>query len=474
MPKTTQNTDLQDFFATIAPSANFGFGAKQIWTFNNGYPRLIKFFRLDETEQTADNLFFRKDKDYYITKNSFIADKRDSDCLFSIDNIAIDIDKHTGTDYAEIDYEIDRLIYILDNDYQGKFPEFNIVRTGRGVHLWIKLESFAAKSLSIKLLYNMICGYFCDSIAEIIAENDIQLTVDRTASVDATRMLRIPTTYNQARKGFKAVWEHRTDRVYSIQELMQEFPIDLHKEAPRKPQTQADNDNTADFKAMHVKRTSFIESLIADNNGDCCGKRDKLLLLWYNHAVMIMDNQTAADKLHKLNKRFTEPLKPSEIKLITNYIDTHGHLKFKTATFFDWCECTLKQRMEYTSNSQRELEREEARKRKAQRNAEIHTLKAMGLSVRKIAQTLGCSPTTVQAVLKAEPIPCRSAELNVSELGIEDSVEILNEEDIERLNLETNKEPATKVVTLTVAELAISDYRSAPTGCYCGEPQRSP
>lgn len=470
MLKTTQNTDLQDFFATIAPSANFGFGAKQIWTFNNGYPRLVKFFRLDETEQTADNLFFRKDKDYYITKNSFIADKRDSDCLFSLDNIAIDIDRHTGTDFAELDYEIDRLIYILDNDYQGKFPEFNIVRTGRGVHLWIKLESFAAKSLSIKLLYNMICGYFCDLIAEIIAENDIQLTVDRTASVDATRMMRIPTSYNQSRKGFKAIWEHRTDRTYSIQELMQEFPIDLHKsnKKPTTKQNATEKDiNEADYKAMHIKRTSFIESLIADNNGDCCGKRDKLLLLWYNHAVMIMDNQTAADKLNKLNKQFTKPLKPSEIKLITNYIDTHGHLKFKTATFFDWCECTLNQRMEYTSNSQRELEREKARKRKAQRNAEIHTLKAMGLSVRKIAQTLGCSPTTVQAVLKAEPIPCPTAEKEPKE----QTTATANKD---RTTKNADKEPATKVVTLTVAELAISDYRSAPTGCSCGEPQRSP
>lgn len=469
MPKTTQNTDLQDFFATIAPSANFAFGAKQIWTFNNGYPRLVKFFRLDETEQTADNLFFRKDKDYYITKNSFIADKRDSDCLFSLDNIAIDIDKHTGTDYSEIDYEIDRLIYILDNDYQGKFPQFNIVRTGRGVHLWIRLESFAATQW-IKVLYSAICGYFCDLITEIIEENNIQLKVDRTPSIDATRMLRIPSTYNQARKGFKALWEHRTDRVYSIQELMQEFPIDLHKsnKKPKTKQNATEKDiNEANYKAMHIKRTSFIEKLITDSNGNCNGKRDKLLFVWYNHAIKIMDTQTAIKKLHKLNESFTEPLREAEIKNIIVSRERYGHRHIKTATFFDLCECTLKQRMEYTSNSQRELEREEARKRKSQRNAEICSLKAQGLSIRKIAQTVGCSPTTVQSVLKSEPIPCPTAEKVPEEQTTATATN-------NSTTPVADKEPTTKVVNLTVASLNISDYRSAPTGCSCGEPQRSP
>jgi AraC-like DNA-binding protein len=251
---------------------------------------------------------------------------------------------------------------------------------------------------------------------------------------------------------------------------MQEFPIDLHKN-DKKPKTEQNAEekdiNEADYRAMHVKRTSFIEKLITDSNGNCNGRRDKLLFVWYNHAIKIMDTQTAIKKLHKLNKSFTEPLRESEIKNIIVSRERYGHRHIKTATFFELCECTLKQRMEYTSNSQRELEREDARKRKSQRNAEIFSLKAQGLSIRKIAQTVGCSPTTVQTVLKSEPIPCPTAEKAPEEQTTATTTN-------DRTTKNADKEPTTKVINLTVAELAVSDYRSAPTGCYCGEPQRSP
>ena len=69
------------------------------------------------------------------------------DELFSIDNIVIDLDVHdadwTLKKYAtELDYYTDKLIYIITNDYNGQFPEFNAVRSGRGVQLWIGLVSF--------------------------------------------------------------------------------------------------------------------------------------------------------------------------------------------------------------------------------------------------------------------------------------------------------------------------------------------
>ena len=397
-----RNGEIIQFCSTIAATPDFSNSYKQIYTFKDGKPIQIAFFNQADTakmQEIIGSRFFNPQLDYYITKNSFYANKRNNGYIFSFDNIVIDCDWHNQFDEQAVDHQISALLYFLDNDYAGIFPECNAVRTGRGVQLWIGLESFSSK---LPWLYGLLCRYFCDRLQEIIDENGLELQVDRTASTNASGLVRLPYTSNHHRKDYTTEVEYRTDVRYSTQELMQVFPIDLNRKNQKIQPKQAKN---AEYTPLNQKRMKIIEKMIADKNGDCCGTRDVILFLWYNAAVQLMDRQTATDKLHKLNKAFTEPLRESEVEFIIKYIDSKDYLRFKTSTFYDWLGISQKDRLQYDSTSSREMERQTARDKKQLRNEKILSLRANGLTIREIAEEIGCSKNTVSAVLSKNPLP---------------------------------------------------------------------
>jgi len=431
--KQQDNGDIMAFLSIISATPDFAYrsqwaqgGCRHVYVRTQGknengeivdkFRKIVHFHQgCTETTERVGSVKFRQSHDYYISKNSFFADKRTKSALFSYDNIVIDLDVH-GWNLSryekDLDYQINKLIYLLQNEYEGKFPAFNAVRSGRGCQLWIGLESFSALVEAFRRRYTAVCDYFCTFLKAVIEDNNLDLEVDYGASTDATRLARIPYTYNQHRynkrthKGYITQFEHLTDYRYSLDEI-QEFIISPEK----KPRKRERVNPTGDFTALNIKRVRFIEKITERTDGQCVGRRENLAFFYYNALIQIGEQTTAEQKLRKLNEHFTEPLPESQIKAIIaefkrkgenigktltgGYAET-GYYAISTDKFLKSIQATENERFEYVGATSRELDRKAARAKKAERDRRIEELTEQGMSYKDIADEIGCSESTVR------------------------------------------------------------------------------
>ena len=379
----------------------------------------LRFFRqrCDETQAAVGSIRFAQSHDYYISKNSVYADRRTKEALFSYDNIVIDLDIHDNNKSLKwyddnLDFLIDKLIYLLTEEYKGKFPAFNVVRSGRGVQLWIGLESFSARVEAFRRRYTAVCDYFCHFLDEVLEDNDLTMfEVDYGASTDATRLARIPYTYNQHRynerthKGYQARFDHLTDYRYDLDEI-QDFIL-----SPTKKPRKAKITQNSNFTALNIKRMRFIEDIVKRNAGYCEGRREVMAWLYYNALIQTTEQETAEEMLYQLNELFEPSLSGTQISAIIDefdrkgknigkvgkdgYIET-GYYTIGSAKFLDTIQATTDERLQYVGATSRELDRKAARAKKADRDRRIAELTEQGMSCKDIADEVGCSVSTVQ------------------------------------------------------------------------------
>lgn len=462
--KQQDNYDIMSFLSIISATSDFAYrakwapgGCKQVYVRTHKknkdgeivdrFRKIVHFHqRCTETTERVGSVKFIQSHDYYISKNSFFADKRTKLALFSYDNIVIDLDVHgwsLSRYEKELDYQINKLIYLLQEDYKGKFPAFNLVRTGRGCQIWIGLESFSALVEAFQRRYTAVCDYLCTFIKGVIEDNKLAMEVDYGASTDATRLARIPYTYNQQRynkrknKGYITQFEHLTDYRYSLDEI-QEFIISPEK----KPRKRKMVNPTGDFMALNIKRVRFIEKITERTDGKCIGRRENLAFWYYNALIQLVEKETAEQKLRKLNERFIEPLPESQIKAIiaefirksrnigekiTGCYTETGYYSISSDKFLKSIQATANERFEYIKTTNRELDRKAARTKKADRDRRIAELKAEGLSCTEIAYEVGCSESTVKRKLKDTKAKrdLRIIELKANGLSIRDIAAIV-------------------------------------------------
>lgn len=424
-----ENNEIQRFFTDICATPNFINSCKHIvtpdtYTDENGekkaYFRTIDWFKNFDSDR-IDEIGFEPGRDYYITKNSFVANQRKYSGLFSLDNLMFDLDFHgVGKSWSDIDFEIDKLLYLLDTDYNGIFPACNAVKSGRGVQLWVGLWSESAKRLP---LYHEVADGLLDVLDRIKRENDLSFTVDRAPTKNACGVARLPATSNSKRKGFKTQFIKRTDYKYSLQELKDKYLDNSSPFVAVQDEEQQDelpvrerkrNDQAAravtskkqssglGYVNLNRKRCAFIECLIR-SNAENVGRRDKMLFLWYNAAVQVMDREKAAERLEQLNAALKVPLKDYEIDGIIKYIDNvtaytgeKGFIRIKNSTFLAYLDLSTEEKLRYSTDA-REIERKNARNKKVSRDKEIQRLWSKGLTQQEIAEQVGCSLRTVKS-----------------------------------------------------------------------------
>ena len=422
-----ENNEIQRFFTDICATPNFINSHKHIvtpdtYTDENGekkaYFRTVDWFKNFDSDR-IDEIDFEPGHDYYITKNSFVANQRKYSGLFSLDNLMFDLDFHgVGKSWSDIDFEIDKLLYLLDTDYNGIFPACNAVKSGRGVQLWVGLWSESAKRLP---LYHEVADGLLDVLDRIKGENDLSFTVDRAPTKNACGVARLPATSNSKRKGFKTQFVKRTDLRYNLQELKDKYLDNASPFVAEQDEEQQDelpvrerkrNDQAAravtskkqssglGYTNLHRKRCAFIESLI-HSTAENVGRRDKMLFLWYNAAVQCGDRAKAQERLVRLNKALTEPLKDGEIAAIVSYIDKKSCLLVKNSTFLSWLDLSTEEKLRYCTDT-REIESRNARNKKVSRDKEIQRLWSKGLTQQEIAEQVGCSLRTVKSKTRVD------------------------------------------------------------------------
>lgn len=363
---------------------------------------------------------FRKNANYYITKNSFIRDIRRTEYLFSFDNIVIDVDNHSEDatkemTVEEISIEVSKLIKCLDATED--FLKFSYIRTGRGVHIWIRLESFSARTSKLQKLYDIFCEKLCDIVERVVAENHINLQVDRGASTDKTRLVRLPYTYNTKAikkngKHFKTKYDEHTAKKYSLDDLCAFFNIQKKKqektEKPKqlitetkvKPRPQLNTDT--DYVGLYIKRLHYLENIVKRDN-NCTSRRNNLLFCYYATCVKIYPRQQAQDLTSKFNNTFFEPLKQSELQATIRSVDKNNY-NLSVSKFFELISATKEEIALYDTFSKRRRERKKAREEKDKRNQTIKELSQQDVSVDEIAKQVNCCKDTVYKYAERKPV----------------------------------------------------------------------
>ena len=391
-----------DFLHKTAATPNFSGGARHIYKMELGQnPQLLAFYR-QKQEQIADiasRVYFSSNTPYYTTKNSFFADIRRNDTLFSLDNIVVDVDNHANGSARERDYEVQRLLFALDNDYEGKMPPYNYTKTGRGVHLWLPLQSFSSK---LALNYKLAAKGISDIVTACIQNNNIALEVDTGNSLNASALVRLPFTYNASSRTYSE-YIHRTDERLSLDEL-QEIGA-LYIEAPTATaRTECASTDWQEYAPLHRKRINFIEELIKQGRIQQ-GRRRYTLFMLYNSTVQLTQStEAAAAAIHKANAQLDEPLQEAELESIARYISNRrGYrsqvigLDYKKVDFLCFLECDVTERLMYQNMpTAKEREREAKREAKHERNARIQELKRRGYTQAEVSAEIQCSLRTVK------------------------------------------------------------------------------
>ena len=105
----------------------------------------------EHIKEKAEHLTINKSQNYYLMANTVKRyTTRSSDNLFSLNNIVLDFDIHTNISRYEREQLLDEFVWRMKRDLftTGELPTPNIVHyTGRGVQLWIHIESTSAKLL---------------------------------------------------------------------------------------------------------------------------------------------------------------------------------------------------------------------------------------------------------------------------------------------------------------------------------------
>lgn len=391
MQKYILKSDLIDFLSLIQSSDSFKSSCRQIWSRdkNNKFKEIFCYNQLKNgLEKCFDKFIVNSDSDYYITKNSFYADRRASEYLFSLDNIVIDIDNHNiDLSISEIEFSVRKLLYILSFDYENLFPFPSVVvLTGRGCQLWFHIDSISSKLL---FLYKVVVNHFCDVLSVIIADNDIDLSVDYTASLNAVGIVRMPFSFNSVNAAFVTA-ECYPECSYNIDDLISEY--DISKNQIKIAPVPADVvPVSSDYRNLMFKRIRFIERYCVLHNFDLVGCRNNVLFLYYNCCCQVYSD--AVERTEKLNSKFLDSL--GDLSYIYNTVNKHFY-KFTDMTFMEFLGLSEEEKTMYSN-----ADRDEKRKlSKEERNKQIYQLAVQRKTCKQIAVEVGCSERTVKTVLK--------------------------------------------------------------------------
>lgn len=380
---------------------------------------------IDELGDFVAEMHITPRLDYYITANSFSGVERNTEGVFGLHNIVVDVDCHSE-DVEETPAELAQaFVWLCSRDLwtTGIMPEPNsIVMTGRGVQLWWALEPISVK---LEWIYRRIQKWFVDSLEDLIDENAERLkglSVDHVASKNIAGWFRLPLTFNTKAKRWGTLQIRKSDR-YNHQELLDSIPADYKPSREKRrdvvgdqmgyvPLAASDPDvlqNGTSVMARRVYQLIRLRALRDAAKGD--EMRDRFCFVVY--CALLADHEPAEAwrRLLAFNKGFKEPLSVRKLAQMMGTAEAKGY-KISNEWVIGELEITeaeqeaiglhivgshagAARRSNYTRDQIRAAQRED-------RDAKILSLFTAGQSKSAIARELGISRNTVGKIINAE------------------------------------------------------------------------
>ena len=395
-------------------------GWVQFATLNKGKMQSLGYSDFEHIEEKAENLKIKKSQNYYIMANTVKRfTTRNSDNLFSLNNIVLDYDIHTNISRYEREQLIDEFVWRLNRDLftTGELITPNVVHyTGRGVQLWFHIESTSAKLL---FLYHKAIDYIAIIIREWLKEYPTlqrHIEPDISSSKNAVGLFRIFNTYNTKAKTMTVV-DVLHDRAINLNDLIKQLedsePVKEYlkrkeqiKKRYKKQELNEDyepEERKNGYSALHYKRIKIIEELARETENPV-GHRDMMIFLAFNSARQIYPFETAKKICRKINRSFSEPLPDIE------YIFKQDKVyQIKNCTFFEKLGVSQDEliNMGKYEMSRPNITRDLAR---GQRKAERQMKKDMaekfiksGMPLKDVAERTGLSLSTVSKISAVIP-----------------------------------------------------------------------
>ena len=200
----------------------------------------------------------------YISPNEFYFPKRSAENIRRLNALYIDIDL-ADEEYDITDDEINIAIDILrDNYFNDIIPEPTmLVKTGRGLHLYWKIEDLPSQGLPFwKLIQDKIIERMN------IFKDDFRLFKIDTVVSDCTRVLRLTDTVNLKNNAMCKLEYLYEDNIYRLDNLVEEYFTELKiidKQKKEKVKIKSKEDRTIiamyNLYSLHYARLNDIVKL---------------------------------------------------------------------------------------------------------------------------------------------------------------------------------------------------------------------
>lgn len=253
----------------------------------------------------------------YISPNEFYVPKRSAETVRRLNALYVDLDL-SDKNYKINDYELNLAIEILKDDYFNKVipePTF-IVKTGRGLHLYWKLEDLPRQGLS---LWTMIQGAMIDRLRGF--SNDFRLLTVDEAVKDCTRILRLADSKNTKSNTTCKIEELYSDNIYRLDKLIKEYftefeIIEENKKNRAKVKTKAERKiiGIHNLYTLHHARLQDIVKLQELRNVGSVDYRRRMCFFYrYYSCLFTHDKELALKNTLDFNSKFAEPLTEKEV-----------------------------------------------------------------------------------------------------------------------------------------------------------------
>lgn len=293
-----------------------------------------RHFKIEELVNNLDKLA-SLGVNTYISPNEFYFPKRSAETIRRLNALYTDMDlANEYKNYNISEEELDIAIEILRDEYFNVvIPEPTmIIKSGRGLHLYWKIEDLPKQGLPLwTLVQNKI-----SEILESFTEDFKFLKVDK-ASKDCTRVLRLADTINLKNNAICKLETIIEENIYRLDEIIKEYipALDIaneYEKSRKKPKTKTERKIVGLYTIykLHHDRLQDIQTLQKLRNTGSIDYRRRLCFLYrYYSCVFTGDMDLAMRNTHDFNNRFIEPLDEKDVIQASNSAEK---------AYLEWCK----------------------------------------------------------------------------------------------------------------------------------------
>lgn len=350
----------------------------------------------------------------YWTPNSFKNHQRGIDSIVQLNAFYVDLDCYKLDMTKEIALHSLNMV-LKDNNI---FKPTLIIDSGNGLQLLWRIEGVPVRSASVIKLWNRIEKELAKRLAILGAD---------PASTDASRVLRVPDTYNTKGKDLqltevvafdrKAIYEMRDFQFELLPDLPKKGPYqekERIKKAPNKERRKASVSRLFNPYTLNKARLTDLETLLTLRDYQPTDMRNIIMFLMAN---FIENGDLGIDKeqyLTDMNNSLKTPLNKREIATIIR--NTDGKYNYKSSTLIELLQVTEEEqkqmktllsdneynrRQRIARNKRYEPIKQANKSKKEERDMMVKDLSKNGYTQKEIAKKLEIGQSTVSRILKS-------------------------------------------------------------------------